>query len=258
MSIKYLTLNMFEGGKQNLELKAFFLKERPDILCLQEVYDTADNSLSERFHSIEVLTGFFPEYSHVYAPELLYHDQGKKYHCGNAIFSRFPIKETKTIFYDLPYGEYERYNGYDLAYDFSKQPYNLLHAELSVGDASLNVFTTHGIWGTHGGDTDRRLAMGDTIINQIVDKQHVLLGGDFNLYRNTQTVRNIEEHLDNVFGDTLKTTFNIRKKPHVGNYATSVVDMLFVSHDIVIKKKSCPDVDVSDHFPLLAEFELAR
>ena len=235
---------------------SFFLQEKPDILCLQEVYDTSDPSLPERFHSIEMLTNLFPEYNYVFAPELLYLDQGKKYHCGNAIFSRFPITETTTTFYDIPYGEYERYNGYDLAYDFSKQPYNLLHAEVSLKNTSLHIFTTHGIWGKHGNDTDRRLAMGDTLIKQIAGKEHVLLAGDFNMYRATQTIRHIEEHVKNVFGDTLRTTFNIRKKPHVGNYATSVVDMLFVSDDIAIKEKSCPDVDVSDHFPLLAEFEV--
>lgn len=44
-----------------------------------------------------------------------------------------------------------------------------------------------------------------------------------------------------------KTTFG---------YATAVVDMIFVSGDICVTSKSCPKVDISDHLPLVCEFEI--
>jgi endonuclease/exonuclease/phosphatase family metal-dependent hydrolase len=39
-------------------------------------------------------------------------------------------------------------------------------------------------------------------------------------------------------------------------YATAAVDMIFVSSSTKILKKECPDVEVSDHLPLVVELEI--
>jgi endonuclease/exonuclease/phosphatase family metal-dependent hydrolase len=100
--------------------------------------------------------------------------------------------------------------------------------------------------------------MSEIIVNQIQDKSNVILGGDFNLLSTTQTVQNIERHLTSVFKKELPTTFNVKHKnlEKSPGYATSAVDMMFVSPDLKIVSKSCPDVDVSDHFPLVCEVTL--
>lgn len=49
----------------------------------------------------------------------------------------------------------------------------------------------------------------------------------------------------------------MRRKSNPG-YATSVVDMIFTSPDIRVVSKSCPDVDLSDHFPLIATLEIPK
>jgi len=65
----------------------------------------------------------------------------------------------------------------------------------------------------------------------------------------------ISDHLTNIFGNELKTSFNMRRKDNPG-YATACVDMLFVSSDIKVMDKVCPDVDISDHLPLVATLRI--
>ncbi len=74
----------------------------------------------------------------------------------------------------------------------------------------------------------------------------------------TQTIRNIEKHLNNVFKDELSTTFNVKHKDltRFPGYATAVVDMVFVSSDLQVQSKKCPAVDVSDHLPLVCDLVL--
>ena len=256
MKIKFITLNLFKGGLYYENIKAFLTKENPDILCLQEAYNSKDKTLTKNYRSIDNLKELLPNHYYHFSPELLENSKNKKTDIGNAIFSRFPIIHAQTTFYDIQYGKYDEYLKNDNKYDFSLQPKNLEYANIQTHGISLNVFNTHGIWEKHGNDTKRRLQMGEIIINQIKDKKNVILAGDFNLFPNTQTVKNIEKYLKSVFSNELKTTFNLRLKPHPGNYGNSVVDMIFVSKEVKIIEKYCPNIDVSDHFPLVSVFEI--
>lgn len=251
MKIKLITLNLFQGGLYFDAIKDFLRKENPDILCVQEAYNSHDKKLTRSLRSIDALKEIFPSYFYHFAPELLSVRKEGKIDTGNAIFSRFPIIKTDAFFYDIPYGEYEFYAKNDNKYDFSLLPNNLEHVKMRINNKELNVFNTHGIWGHDGKDTKRRLQMGEMIINQIKDKSNVILAGDFNLFPTTTTVRNIGKHLKSVFSNELQTTFNMKLKPHPGNYSTSAVDMIFVSKNIHIFEKYCPNVDVSDHLPLV-------
>ena len=57
-----------------------------------------------------------------------------------------------------------------------------------------------------------------------------------------------------VFEHNLKTTFNRKQKTDPA-FASAVVDMVFVSPDMAVKRAVCEMVDVSDHLPLLVELE---
>ena len=102
---------------------------------------------------------------------------------------------------------------------------------------------------------DRRLQMGRIIAKEIQDKKTVILAGDFNLQPDTDTVKLITKHLTSVFGSSLISTFNMKRKTNPG-YATAAVDMVFVSTDIRVLSAKCPQVEISDHLPLVCELEL--
>lgn len=251
--IKFLTLNLFEGGNFLDKALKFFDKEKSDIMLFQEVYNGENENLDDNLRTVQILQNNFKNFYFHFAPErkdIL--DAGNiKY--GNAIFSRFPIISSNISFYDIRYDpsySVDKING-----DYSLDPHNLQHAEINVNGTVINVFNTHGIWGLDGMDNPKRLNMSKIIIDQIKDKENVILAGDFNVKPDTKTIQDIEEHLINVFSGELKTTFNMKRKSNPG-YAESVVDMIFVSNNLKILHKSCPQVDVSDHLPLICTLEI--
>ncbi len=297
IKLKVISLNLWTGGLLFDEILQFLKGENPDILLLQEVYNSDDLSLKRNFRSFSILRDELNfSYSH-FAPAFLESIKSsqavndlsavapvtnipnQKIEQGNAIFSKFPLEAQETKFYDIPFGD--RID--EFAY-YSVTPRNLQHVILDLnpadkkadgqalldgkstsieGNQKLHVLNTQGIWGTHGNDTDRRLKMGDFIANEVStstqsEKYPVLLAGDFNLNPYTKTVEKIENILESVFKSSLKTSFNLKRKnlEKDPGYATSAVDMMLVSSDIKVLKKSCPNVDVSDHLPLVVELEV--
>jgi endonuclease/exonuclease/phosphatase family metal-dependent hydrolase len=250
MHITCISLNIFEGGLFFPQVKEFLQTENPDIIALQEVHNEIDPLLPANLRTIQELKKMLPDFYCHFAPELILTKDKKKHVLGNAILSRFPIVEDSTTFYDIPFGEYDVNNS-----DFAQSPKNIHCAKIKINSAYLHVFNTHGIWGLDGGDNERRLTMSKTIINEIKGKENVILAGDFNIKPHTQTIANIEKELKNVFKDELTSTFNMKHKTNPG-YASAVVDMIFVSPNMKVMNHYCPQVDVSDHFPLVIHVEI--
>ncbi|MEK7458162.1 MAG: endonuclease/exonuclease/phosphatase family protein [Patescibacteria group bacterium] len=165
------------------------------------------------------------------------------------------MENRRTIFLNVPYGEYDPV---PVGKDFSQHPKNMQCCEIYVGGTKLNVCNMHGLWELSGGDTPERLKMSEIIVQEVGNKRKVILAGDFNLRPNIQTVQNIEKHLANVFKDQLRTTFNLKRKDlkKFPGYASTVVDMIFTSKDVSILSRGSPNVDVSDHMPLVVEFSV--
>lgn len=254
MKIKILTLNIW-GGELLSDVKNFIRNENPDIVLLQEVYNKKYN-LDPKFESFNILKkGLdFP----YYAFESLFIDvrlSGKKIPQGNAIFSRFSIKNQKLIFFDIPFGEFSLEEGKININKNKVIPMGMLKAEIELPNKNIDTYSIHGIWGLDGGDNPRRIEMSRIIVDEVKDKENVILGGDFNLKPNTRTIKNIEEQLQNVFKNELVSTFNMKHKELLG-YATAVVDMIFVSRHFKVVNHYMPDADVSDHMPLIAELDV--
>lgn len=246
MTIKCITLNIWRGELLR-DVIVFLQQEKPAILFLQEAMDETHSKLPENMRMLEVLqkeAGF--EYK-AFAPTLAQDGIQE----GNAILSTFPLKPKNVQFFDIPYNP--KY--VDSAENWPWCPGNIQHVEANVNGITLNLFNTHGIWGEHGDDTDRRFYMSNIIIEAIQREEHVILAGDFNLKPHTQAVKSIEKHVENVFKEELSSTFNMKRKTNPG-YATAVVDMMFVSKTIRVIEKRCPQVDVSDHLPLVCMLEI--
>lgn len=256
MSIKLLNLNLYEGGLLFDNIFSFFEDQQPDILTLQEVYDGKDQSLPDNFRTLEVLQSRLPEYEYHFGPEfLIEHDLGT-FELGNAIFSKFPIVSFSNTDLGIPYGKYP---AKPPSGDYGSHPHAIQKCQIEIESEMITVCNLHGVWDLDGErDTEKRLTMSQIIVDQIKDKRKVILTGDFNVQRQTKTIKNIEQHLHNVFGDSLETSFNLKHKDLEAfpGYATAVVDMIFASDDIKITDFYSPKADVSDHVPLVIEFEL--
>lgn len=253
MQFKVICLNLWLGGLLFDQIFEFLEQENPDVLLLQEVYDGKDAALERRFRSIEVLKDKIELPYEFFSPACTAVLEQGSVPAGNAIFSRFPISDPRTIFFDIPFGEVANYEA--PGGDYARTPRNLQHAMVTIGGSALNFFNTQGIWGKDSEDNERRLAMSEVIVENIKDKKNVILAGDFNVMPHTKTILNIEQHVKNLFRGKIETTFNLKQKSNPV-LKTVVVDMLFASPDLKIVNSYCPNVDVSDHLPLVGIFEV--
>lgn len=253
MRIKFMCLNVWNGGKIWEPMLQFLRQQQPDILALQEVYTDGDVDHLPQTTLLNVLKTDFGLQYMSHAPAFVNIHNGKKVVKGNAIASRFPIVEAESKHFDTPFCEMDD-SGAE-GQDYTHIPRNWQRVLVDLEEKQLHVFNTQGIWGFDGNDTPRRLAMVEKILTEVGDKTPVILTGDFNVDQVSQSIHNIENRLTNIFKGELRTTFNMRQKKSQG-YATAVVDFIFVSADIKVMSHSCPDVDVTDHLPLIAEFEV--
>lgn len=247
--LKIITLNLLYGGLFFDNILSFLKKEQPDILTLQEVYNGQDPTLPQNFRSISVLQNHLPGYYYRFAPQFLDHRNEGVFEIGNATFSRYPIVGGKTVFYDIPYDA--NYNEEEKNGDYSNDPCNVLHVKINYNSSFINIFNTHGVWGFEGRDNERRFHMSKVLIDCIKDEKNIILAGDFNVNPDTKAMENLEKYLVNPFKGELTSTFNMKHKTNPG-YATAVVDMIYLDKSMKVISKTCPDVDVSDHYPLIA------
>jgi endonuclease/exonuclease/phosphatase family metal-dependent hydrolase len=251
MKVKFLSLNLWHGTL--IDGCVEFLKNQDaDIVILQEVHDGNEENLPNQYRSLGIIKEKL-DYPYIdFVPALLFHDPAGNSLEGNAILSKFKIADQSHLFFREKFDE----NYHDEPEQFSICPRVLEHAKLETPAGEVNVYNFQGVWDLDGDNyTDRRREMSEKIIAEIKDKPNVLLGGDTNAKPTNQAIKNIEQYLTSVFGTALKSTFNMRHKDNPG-YATAAVDMLFVSPNIKILNKECPDVDISDHFPVVASLEI--
>jgi endonuclease/exonuclease/phosphatase family metal-dependent hydrolase len=285
MTLKIICLNLWEGGILIDNIIAFLRQQNADVLLLQEVHSGTDPSLPRQHRSIQVLqeeldyphSNFAPAMLDIFADKQCPHKASKpkatstkdlaaannetskpcctvSIEAGNAILSKFPITHvSEPVFFSHPY---RTRNAHDPR-EFPTTPRNLQHIVVQTPHAPINLYNFQGVFDMNGDNfSDDRKHMSQVIIDAIANKQYVIVAGDTNAKSTNKSTLMIEEHLHNVFGRELATSFNMRQKTNPG-YATACVDMVFVSSDFEVVNKSCPDVDISDHLPLVVELRVA-
>lgn len=253
MEIKVVSLNIWHGNLLPDVLR--FLKEQnADIILLQEVYNGQDPSLPDKYRSMEILHKELGYEHEAYAPAMIDKVEVGGVIGGNVILSKFPVTATDITFFNEPFRERDAYN----PAEFPTAPRNLQHAAIDADGRELHVFNLQGVWDLDGDNfSERRQKMSRVMLDGVKGKKNVILGGDTNARPTNQAMRALEQEggLVNVFGTELTTTFNMKHKDNPG-YATSVVDLIYVSPEIEIIDKDCPDVDISDHLPLIVTLRI--
>ena len=253
MTFKIISLNLWWGGKLLPGILDFLRAEDADVLALQEVYDGREPGLDDRYRSVQVLRAALPYQYLAYAQAFIHDSSVGKLPNGNAVFSKFPIIARSARFLTKPSREVYQ----DVAEQWPIFPRVLQQVQLDTPAGELNVFNMHGVWDIDGDNpSPARLKMSEIIINGTKDKPSVVLTGDTNAKPTNPAMRAIEAHLNSVFDDRLKSTFNMRRKTNPG-YATAAVDLMYVSPNIRVISAECPTVDISDHLPLVVSLDIA-
>jgi endonuclease/exonuclease/phosphatase family metal-dependent hydrolase len=257
----FIQSNVWFGGTLHENLIPFLKKHNPDFIAMQEVCMPKSVSPYTPHPALDFLdkvkeeTGLIHS---VFVPEAAFKD---KIHYNNtypvdfgiAIVSRFPIKmhEYRSYIHDYKIHEWEGMN------DWSVMHKGTLVAEIKTPEKPLFIGTTHGVWGFDDKDNADRDNMVDAILEAVGDKSPILFSGDLNIDQNTAAIGRIEQKMRSVFRDKLTTSFNmLHKADKGGGFATSVVDFVFASKDINILNAYSSEENVSDHVPLIVEFEV--
>ncbi|HXE10073.1 MAG TPA: endonuclease/exonuclease/phosphatase family protein [Verrucomicrobiae bacterium] len=252
MVLKCICLNLWWGGNLFPAIVDFLRTEDADIVCLQEVHDGHDPKLKDRLRSMDVLRDKLGYAYEDFAESHLLRLPEGAIPSGNGVLSKFEITtRSKTYLFDSTQKEYM-----DVPEQWPIFPRILEHVALATPAGEVNVFNMHGVWDLDGDNpSPQREVMFRRTLKAVEGKPNVILTGDTNATTGNPLFKDVEKQLVSVFSDKLESTFNMRRKDKPG-YATAAVDHMFVSDSFEIISKECPDVDVSDHKPLVVSLKL--
>ena len=250
MDLRFVGVNVWLGGLLMENLIPFLKEQNADVICMQEVFEsphTLEIHPDRRYHTMKVLRealGF--EYSH-FAPSWVMACELGPIPIGNGVLSKYPIAQEDVSFYIGEFKEEPVYYFNGEALENAARNLQLLTLETPGGP--VHIANTHGVWGTHGGDTDNRWKMTNHFKEVLKDKDHVILTGDFNTDERSSCMESLEEHFTNILKGTRENSFNMKRKTNPG-FATAIVDTIYVSKDWEVLEAACPQVDVTDHLPV--------
>lgn len=218
-----------------------------DVFCFQEVHahnsKEADVVAGERAEFFEELRKLLPDFVGIFAEQVP--------NTGLAVFIRdtFEIQSTDShsILSADELNHLQMPNGAHY-YPRIVQTVTLKHPQITI----LNF---HGIPGKEKKDSpEREIQMNR--LHEILGRYNgdKILVGDFNLRPDTEAIRGLEKTMSNlVIGNGFKTT---RTKLYSKKEVAPFADYTFVTPGINVKKFEVLPDEVSDHSPMLLDFEV--
>jgi endonuclease/exonuclease/phosphatase family metal-dependent hydrolase len=238
--MRIIFLNTY-GGHLKQKLFDFVLseKDRTDIFCLQEVSITLQQELNE----------ILPDFTHIFEEGFMLSDVNEMAGQSIVFTDKFKVVNSeKILLHELK----------------TKDIGFLLKAVLETNGQKLCLGNVHGTstpWDKL--DTDLRIGQSEIILNSFKESAPRIIGGDFNLLRTTKSVQAFEQggFTNLITGFNVSSTRNKvaweRFKNDPGFVKQYDSDFCFVSKGIIINDFEVPSVEVSDHEPLILDFELS-
>ncbi len=266
--MKIISLNTF-GGTFFEPLMEYVMSHASDtdIFCFQEILHTEEeikesagaraNLFAEMTDALNDFTRYFsPTQEHFLPTGYTEND----IHFGMAIYIKKGYQETFGQFF---------MNGYRNSLDPNNDltmPTLTQYVQFQVGGEQLTVCNVHGIaWPGNKLDSPIRLEQTRKIL-AFVESQpgEKIICGDFNLLPETKSVIQFEEHgFRNLVNEyNIKSTRgSLVKKIHPEYEHTpegfqEFADYTFVSSGIHISHFDVPNLPISDHLPMIVEFDL--
>jgi endonuclease/exonuclease/phosphatase family metal-dependent hydrolase len=231
--VKIIFLNCWEGKlleplKQFIEIQ----KADTDVFCLQEAPSNVQTAFDEVLKS----------YSKVSAERARSGAPGKDFAPAQVTYIRAGIEVVSS----------------SQVSDASDSGLGL-YTELSVGTKPVHLLNLHGI--PHPGklDTPARIKQSQTFIDFFKNKVGTrIIGGDLNVLPETQSVQMFENSgyrdLINEYG--IKTTRNRLVWERFPDNPLYYSDYIFMDRNTTVRNFTVPDMEISDHLPLILEIQL--
>lgn len=250
MRLKIIQINIWKASLLD-DLVTFLNKERPDVITMQEVA-----SGSESLHSDPSLDVFLRlkeslGMQGVLAPRLF---ADAKSYWGNAVFTRHSIVSQNIFWLRRSEGFLPKTEEFQ-----TKRVHccNVLDATVRIESQDIHVLSVHGAWTKEPIDTPEKIRQAKLLARYIKDLGDApfLLGGDFNMPRDTKVISLIEAQAKNALvGSTVTRTTH----PTIHKTAKAIpegllIDFIFTSPHFSVLHIDAPEVAISDHLPVRAE-----
>lgn len=265
--MKLLTLNIALFEANNERLVRFLKSEKPDIACFQETTRSLDDGVLEKYISINAVDratqdlkfNFFGpndvfgviELENFHGQKNFHFDPGGKLELGNYTKSRYPIIRAKSIFLEGHFS-YET--------DQSSWPdddyRSVVVVEINIGKRKLRVLNYHGIW-TRGKEGNEKTLAACEKINQLASEpaDGVIICGDFNLFPDTPSMKVFDKNFVSLV-NRYEVNSTRPSSNELNGKKRNVVDYVLVGKNIKVNGFKAVETDVSDHLPLILDFEL--
>lgn len=237
--MKLITLNIWGGCLRNSLLRFIHNNKHVDILCLQELYYNAHRALTKEQKELSLnifsdLKKLLPNHQAIFKPAV-----ENVYGIGMFIRNSIDI---------ISEGEINIHRDKGPNHDR-----NMQWIECCANNKIYSILNVHGLWNGKGKkDSPERLIQSQRIrqfMNTINTPK--ILCGDFNLRPETQSMALLEQGMINLI-----TTHNIRStRTRFYSKEEKYADYILTSPEVKINEFSVMSDEVSDHAPLLLDFE---
>lgn len=266
--MRLLSLNVALFETNNEKLYEFLLRRNADIVCLQEVAKSSDPLINKDYLSKDFIdkatrrlkySFFGPTWQirdfhqkNFHQKENFDFDFGGFLKSGNYIKSRFKLLTKKNIFITSRIIKMTDWSIWP-----KKQSKAVQVVDLKLpGSKKLRVLNYHGIWSKEKiGNTETLKACKK--INQLATAidYPAIITGDFNLFPDTESMRVFQDRFISLVDKyNIKTTRP--KLNELNHLKRNVVDFILISKGIKVKSFEVLNSDVSDHLPLILDFNL--
>jgi endonuclease/exonuclease/phosphatase family metal-dependent hydrolase len=245
--MKLLSLNTW-GCRVNSVFDFIQKHVETDIICLQEVMEggsveTERHEKTDSFETIEKLLPHHKGYFSKYIDGSHYGEEPKNFSFGIATFINSSLGHSLSQSIEL-LDRTKKWN------DYSGRFAGGVAQVVSVED--LTIINVHGLWQDLViEDTEAKLEESNMLVklsNEATGRK--ILCGDFNLTQNTRPIKILNSAFTNVVD---KYNISDTRGP-LYKGVNRFADYLFVDSKIRVKSFDVPNVSISDHLPLILEF----
>lgn len=231
-----------------------------DIFCFQEVFKTTSGMTENacfRLNLYEEFCKLLPEHKGYFAPSVKNYIAGASLpnfinfnlSWGLATFIHKKLKVTSQGDFFV----FRTKDGFNPK-DLNTLPRNMQYLTFNSKDKKFIVCNLHGIWQKgEKVDTPSRISQSEQI-NNFLDKYQEevkILVGDFNLNIDTHSLEILEKKLINL----IKEHKILTTRSKLYTWDDKFADYILVSDNTKVINFEVPAVEVSDHLPMILEFE---
>ena len=262
--MKLISFNIGIKIDNSKKIGDFVKNQNPDIVAFQEIIRHFNESVFDMYRSqqdIKNIIGKNLPYS-FFGPQWItdaMRKNGKMHRDfngfveqGNEIISKFPILSATNEFYHKHYSlELEWGN-----FQTEDHPRCVQIVELDVNGKNLQILNLHGLYSRDKQDSERAINQCKYVIEAAKRKNiPTIIAGDFNLFPNTKSIEILNKEFKNLINEyhIQSTRPDFNDGTDEGN---NVVDYIFVNDKIKVNNFEIINTNISDHLPLILDFDI--